>query len=85
MPLSGSRLNTALAADLLSQMQSKFPIDSSLLPAEKTALAAAQKDHCDAQAAAIGPDVVTEITGNGVVTVTGVTTGGGTSGPGTIT
>ena len=84
MALSGSRLKTALTADIYTQLQSQFPINSSLLAAEKTYIATAQQDLANAIANAVGPDTITEITGNAVAAVTGVTgvtTGSGTSGP----
>lgn len=77
MALSGSRLQTALATDILTQLQSAFPISGSLLPAEQTKLQAAQQSMASAMAAAIGPDTVSEITGH--ATVTGVQTGAGTA------
>ncbi len=84
MALSGSRLKTALAADIFTQLQIQFPINGSLLSAEQTYIGTAQQDLANAIAAAVGPDVVTEVTTNAVASVTGVTTGLGTSGPGTV-
>lgn len=69
MSMSGSRLQSALAADILTQLQSAFPISGSLKPAEQTASAAAQTSMANALAAAIGPDTVSEITGHAAVTV----------------
>lgn len=83
MALSGARLTTALSADILTQLQALLPVNSSLLSAEKTGYAAAQVNLANALANAIGPDVVTEITGYATVSVTGVTTGAGTA-PGTV-
>jgi hypothetical protein len=79
MSMSGTRLKSNLAADYLSQLQSLFPIDSSLLPAEKTALQSAQTNIANALANAGGPDIVTEV-GNATVLVSGVTSGGSTAG-----
>lgn len=84
MALSGSRLQTALAADILSALQSAFPIPSALLSAEKTTCAANQTALAAAMGQGVGPDVVTEITGHAVLVVTGVVAGGGT-GAGTVT
>jgi hypothetical protein len=83
MSLSGSRLTGTLSADYLTQLQSLFPINASLLPAEKSYLATAQQNLANALANAGGPDIVTEVK-NATVAVTGVTTGSGTA-PGTVT
>lgn len=84
MSLSGTRLKTNLAADILTQLNTIFPTDTNLLAAEKTLINTAKQNIANAIANAAGPDVVTEVL-NAVVTVTsvsGVTPGGGTSGPG---
>lgn len=89
MALSGSRLQTNLAADFLSQIQTAFPVNASLLTAEKTALQNAQTSLANALAAAAGPDVVTEaknatltIPGTGLVAPSGggAVTGSSTTG-----
>ncbi len=83
MGLSGSRLTGTLAADYLTQLQALFPVNASLLAAEKTAYATAQQNIATAFANAGGPDVVNEISGHAVVTVTGVSSGVSTA-PGTV-
>ena len=88
MALSGTRLTGTLATDFLSQLQAAYPVNSSLLPAEKTAYATAQSALAQALANAAGPDIVGEFTGHAVVPVTvvsvsGVQTGSGVSGAGT--
>lgn len=89
MALSGSRLTSALAADILTQLQTQFPVPSPALQAgELTAFNTAQQKLATAIANASGPDIVTEITGHAALNVTvtsvsGVTAGGSSSGPGT--
>lgn len=83
MAMNGARLIGTLAADYLTQLQALFPINASLLPAEKTYIATAQTNLANALANAGGPDIVTEVK-NATVAVTGVTTGSGTA-PGTVT
>lgn len=93
MALSGSRLQTALAGDILTQLQANFPVSASLLPAEKTLMNNAMTQLANSIAAGTGPDVVTEITTHAVVplgilvAVTGNATAqaGATTGPGTVT
>lgn len=81
MSLSGTRLQSSLAADFLAQIQAKFPIPSTLLAAEKTALQGAQTNLANAMAAAAGPDVVTEVKNASVSTTdTGTVTSGAGSG-----
>lgn len=87
MALSGSRLTGTLQTDILAQLQAQFPAPSPALQAgELTAFNAAQLKIAQAIANASGPDIVTEITGHAVVavaSVSGVTSGGSSSGPGT--
>lgn len=83
MSLSGSRLQSALATDILAQIQAAFPVNGSLLAPEQAACNTGQHALATALATAVGPDVVTEVK-LGTVAVTGVTSGG-SSAPGTIT
>lgn len=78
MSMSGSHLTSALSADILTQLQSAFPVNASLLTAEKTAVTAAQTALATAIATGSGADIVTEVKA-GVVTVTGVSSGGSTA------
>lgn len=78
MALSGSRLQTALAADFAAQLASLFVLPGALLPAEQAAYTASQQHLANAMANAIGPDVVTEITGNAQASTSGVQAGGST-------
>jgi hypothetical protein len=81
MPMSGSHLSNALKADILTQLQAKFPIPSDLQAAEKTALQTAQQNLADAIALGSGPDIVTEVQSGTVSTVdTGVVTSGAGAG-----
>ena len=77
MALNGSRLTGTLYTDILAQLQSLFPVNVSLLAQEQADYNTGQQNLAHAIANAAGPDVVTEITGNAVVT--GVQTGGGTA------
>lgn len=90
MALSGSRLNSARYTSALADIQTQFPMPAGLLAAEQTAYALYQQKMAHAISDHDGTDVVTEITTNAVVpsvvavtSVGGVTTGVGTSGPGT--
>jgi hypothetical protein len=86
MALSGSRLTSALAGDYLTQLEALFPINGSLLSAEQSGLTNSLQNLANALANAGGPDIVSEITGHAVLDVTsvsGVQTGGSSSGPGT--
>ena len=88
MSLSGSRLTTALAADILTALQSAFPVNSSLLTAEKSSINTNQQKMATAIANGSGADIVTEITTNAIVPAGTVTTGagaGGTVAPNTVT
>jgi hypothetical protein len=85
MALSGSRLTTALAADILSQLQTLFPVNASLLSAEKTAYATGQTNLANALANAAGPDVVSEVTGHASVNPGSFSNSGGSvTGTGTV-
>jgi len=68
MALSGSRLQGQLITDFISELNAQFPVPGSLLTAEKAAYSTAQTALATALASAIGPDVVSEITGHAVVT-----------------
>lgn len=83
MSLLGSRLTTARYAAALSEIQNLFPINSSLLSAEKTALASWQDKLAQAVTKNEGQDIVTEITTNAVVPST-TSTPGGQAGPTTL-
>lgn len=85
MSLSGSRLQGALQTDILAQLQSQFPVNGSLLPGEIAQINAAQQKLATALATATGPDVVTEVLQATVqvASVSGVTSGPSSSGPGT--
>lgn len=83
MALSGSRLTSALAADILTALQTQFPVSGSLLPAEQTALNTAQQHFATAIANGSGADIITEIIGHAVVSTTDVgtvTSGAGSGG-----
>ncbi len=84
MPLDGPRLAAAVKADMITQLSTNFPMPPGLLPAEQTAYTANQQAIADALSDPVGLDTVTEITTNAVAVVTGVTTGGSSSGPGTV-
>ena len=89
MSLSSSRLQTALDADILSKLQAAYPIDSALRTADKDTIAAGQQALANSIGDPTGADVIKEIVTNAVVpstvavtSVTGVTSGVSTSGPG---
>jgi hypothetical protein len=85
MSLDGNRLKTSLQADILSQLQSAFPVNASLLTAEKTALNTAQQSLANAIANAVGPDAVTEVKNATVLPGTFSNSGGPVAGAGTLT
>lgn len=80
MALSGTRLRAAEKSGILTQLQTLFPIDASLLTAEKTAIAAAQDKIAEAFAYGGAPATVSEITGNALLASGIVTTGLGAGG-----
>jgi hypothetical protein len=85
MPMSGSGLASSLKTQILAQLNAQFPTDTNLLNAEKTAINSAKDKLAQAIADGDGPTTVDHIKNNAVVSVssvTGVTPGGGVSGPG---
>lgn len=86
MAMSASALNSARYTSCLADITVQFPINTGLPGAEQTSLASYQSKLAHAMADHEGTDVVAAIVGNATVTVAsvgGVTTGSGTSGPGT--
>lgn len=87
MALLGSRLNSARYTSILADLNTQFgAIPSGLLAGEQALITAGRSKLAHAIADNEGTDVVTEITTNAAVVVTsvsGVTPGVGTSGPGT--
>jgi hypothetical protein len=84
MPLVGSRLNTQLYADYLAKLQAMFPMPAGLQPAEQVIFSTNQQKLAHSFADLGGTDIVNEVL-NAVVaveSVSGVTPGGGSSGPG---
>jgi hypothetical protein len=83
MPLLGTRLATALKADILTALQAAFPIPGGLLPAEQAMIQTQQTALATAIANGSGPDIIAEITTNALVATTDegeVTTGVGAGG-----
>lgn len=87
MPLNGATLKGTLKTSIFAELQTQFPIPGGLTGAEQAALLESQEKLAQAIADGDGPTTVTHIQSNAQVVVTvasvsGVTPGGGVSGPG---
>ena len=88
MALDAARVNTARQASIYADLQTQFPINADLLPAEKARIFAYFGKLAHAIADQEGTDIVAEITGHAVVpagqtcatpnTLTGTVTSAGT-------